>query len=442
MTLGALIDAGADVDQIIRGIDSLGLPEVELRVMEVTKGGFRALQVEVEHPEQHAHRNLKDITKLIDGADDITKKQKALAKKIFQAIAEAEAHVHGTTIDKVHFHEVGAIDSIVDIVGAAIGFDLLGVDEIVASPVPTGRGRIEIAHGVCPIPAPATAELLKGIPLVDLAVEAELTTPTGAAILKALVTRFSALPEMTVESIGYGAGSRDLADRANILRLFVGESAALPESDEVVQLETNLDDVTPEVIAYTKQKLFDAGAVDVFTTPIQMKKNRPGVLLAVLCRPADLQVMENIIFTETFTFGIRRQLMQRSKRARQSCVIETPFGLLQGKLGWRHGERPLFTPEFDACAKMATERKVPIREIYRVAEQCFAEQIEKAFDQHEHDHDGGHDHDHDSEHDHDCGHDHDHDGSHDHDCEHDHDHDKGHSHDHDHDSSPKRKKSQ
>lgn len=440
MTLGALIDAGADVDQIIRGIDSLGLPEVELRVMEVTKGGFRALQVEVEHPEQHAHRNLKDITKLIDGADDITKKQKALAKKIFQAIAEAEAHVHGTTIDKVHFHEVGAIDSIVDIVGAAIGFDLLGVDEIVASPVPTGRGRIEIAHGVCPIPAPATAELLKGIPLVDLAVEAELTTPTGAAILKALVTRFSALPEMTVESIGYGAGSRDLADRANILRLFVGESAALPESDEVVQLETNLDDVTPEVIAYTKQKLFDAGAVDVFTTPIQMKKNRPGVLLAVLCRPADLQVMENIIFTETFTFGIRRQLMQRSKRARQSCVIETPFGLLQGKLGWRHGERPLFTPEFDACAKMASERKVPIREIYRVAEQCFAEQIEKAFDQHEHDHDGGHDHDHDSEHDHDCGHDHDHDGSHDHDCEHDHDHDKGHSHDHD--SSPKRKKSQ
>ncbi len=437
MTLGALIDAGADVDQIIRGIDSLGLEGVEVHVVEVTKGGFRAMQIEVEHPEQHAHRNLKAINKLIDAADDITQKQKALAKKIFQAIGEAEAHVHGTTIDKVHFHEVGAIDSIVDIVGAAIGFDLLGVDEIVASPVPTGRGRIEIAHGICPIPAPATAELLKGIPLVDLAVESELTTPTGAAILKTLVTRFSALPEMTVESIGYGAGTRDLADRANILRLFVGESTTLPESDEVVQLETNLDDVTPEVIAYTKQKLFDAGAVEVFTTPIQMKKNRPGVLLAVLCRPGDLQVMENIIFTETFTFGIRRQLMQRSKRARQACVIETPFGLLQGKLGWRHGERPLFTPEFEACAKMASERRVPIREIYRVAEQSFAEQIEKAFDQHEHDHDGGHDHDHD----HDCGHDHDHDhdGGHSHD--HDHDGDHSHDHDHDHDSGKKRKKS-
>ena len=435
MTLGALIDAGADVDQIIRGIDSLGLEGVEVHVVEVTKGGFRAMQIEVEHPEQHAHRNLKAINKLIDAADDITQKQKALAKKIFQAIGEAEAHVHGTTIDKVHFHEVGAIDSIVDIVGAAIGFDLLGVDEIVASPVPTGRGRIEIAHGICPIPAPATAELLKGIPLVDLAVESELTTPTGAAILKTLVNRFSALPEMTVESIGYGAGTRDLADRANILRLFVGESTTLPESDEVVQLETNLDDVTPEVIAYTKQKLFDAGAVEVFTTPIQMKKNRPGVLLAVLCRPGDLQVMENIIFTETFTFGIRRQLMQRSKRARQACVIETPFGLLQGKLGWRHGERPLFTPEFEACAKMASERRVPIREIYRVAEQSFAEQIEKAFDQHEHDHDGGHDHDHD----HDCGHDHDHDGGHSHD--HDHDGDHSHDHDHDHDSGKKRKKS-
>ena len=440
MTLAALIDAGADLEQIVRGLDSLGLPDVELHVETVVKGGFRALQVQVEHPEQHAHRHLKDITKLIDGADEITKSQKTLAKKIFQAIAEAEARVHGSTIDKVHFHEVGAIDSIVDIVGVAIGFDLLGVDEIVSSPVPTGRGRIEIAHGICPIPAPGTAELLKGIPLVDLAVEAELTTPTGAAILKSLVTRYSALPEMTVEAIGYGAGGHDFADRANILRLFVGESTSLPESDEVVQLETNLDDVSPEVIGYTKQKLFDAGAVEVFTTPIQMKKNRPGVLLSVLCRPADLAIMENIIFTETFTFGIRRQLMQRSKRARQACVVETPFGLLQGKLGWRHGERPLFTPEFEACAKMASERKVPIREIYRVAEQCFAEQVEKAFDQHDHDHDGGHDHDQDCGHDHDSGHDHDCGHDHDHDAGHDHDHDRGHTHDHDHDGGKKRQK--
>lgn len=359
MTLAALIDAGADLETIIRGIDSLGLPDVKLHVETVIKGGFRALQIEVEHPEQHAHRNLADITKLIDGAEELTKSQKKLALKIFQHIAEAEARVHGTTVDKIHFHEVGAIDSIVDIVGAAIGFDLLGVDEVVSSPVPTGRGRIEIAHGICPIPAPGTAELLKGIPLVDLPVEAELTTPTGAAILRALVTRYSALPPMTVEAIGYGAGGRDLADRANLLRLFIGESTTLPESDEVIQLETNLDDVSPEVIGYTKQKLFDAGAVEVFTTPIQMKKNRPGVLLSVLCRPSDMDQMEDIIFTETATFGIRRSLMQRSKRARQSCVIETPIGQLHGKLGWRHGERPLFTPEFESCAKIASKHESP-----------------------------------------------------------------------------------
>ncbi len=405
MTLAALIDAGVDLEIILRGIESLGLTGVELHLEKVVKGGFRALQIEVKHPEQHAHRHLKDITKLIDRAEEISKPQKALAKKIFQAIAEAEAHVHGTTVDKIHFHEVGAIDSIVDIVGVAIGFDLLDVEEVVSSPVPTGRGRIEIAHGVCPIPTPGTAELLKGIPLVDVPVEAELTTPTGAAILKALVTRFSAMPEMTVDAIGYGAGGRDLVDRANVLRLFVGEKTTLPESDEVVQLETNLDDVTPEVIGYTKQKLFEAGAVEVFTNSIQMKKNRDGVLLCVLCRPADMQIMEDIIFTETATFGIRRTLMQRSKRARQSCVVETPLGQLHGKLGWRHGERPLFTPEFESCAKLATERRVPIREVYRAAEKSFSERLEEVFAQHDHDHD----HDHDHSHDHDCGHDHDHD---------------------------------
>ncbi len=424
MTLAALIDAGVDVEAITRGIESLGLPDVELHVDTVVKGGFRALHVEVQHPEQHAHRHLRDITKLIDGAAALTERQKSLAKKIFQAIAEAEAHVHGSTVDKIHFHEVGAIDSIVDIVGAAIGFDLLGVDEIVSSPIPTGRGRIEIAHGVCPIPAPGTAELLKGIPLVDLPVEAELTTPTGAAIIKTLVTRFSALPEMTIESIGHGAGSRDLKDRANILRLFVGTKAALPESDEVVQLETNLDDVSPEIIGYTKQKLFDAGAVDVFTTPIQMKKNRPGVLLSVLCRPADLARLEDIIFNETFTFGIRRTLMQRSKRARQSCVLETPWGLLHGKLGWRHGEQPVFTPEFEACAKIASEHNLPIRHVYQVAEKCFLDQAGTELEhEHEgcgHDHDHDHDHRHDHDHDHDCGRDHDHDHRHDHDHGHDH----------------------
>ena len=265
MTLGALIDAGVDAAAIRAGIDSLGLPGVRLVTSVVMKCGFRATHVRVEHPDQHAHRHLHEIVKIIDGAKALTVPQRTLAKDIFARIAAAEAKVHGTTVDKIHFHEVGAIDSIVDIVGAAIAFDLLRADEIVSSPIPTGRGQVKIAHGVCTVPTPGTAELLKGIPLVDVPVEAELTTPTGAAILKSLVTRYSALPPMTIEAIGYGAGSRDFPDRANLLRLFVGESTTLPESDEVIQLETNLDDVSPEVVGYTKQKLFEAGAVEVFT---------------------------------------------------------------------------------------------------------------------------------------------------------------------------------
>jgi hypothetical protein len=399
MTLAALIDAGVDPQAIRTGIDSLGLPGVQLHVETVIKGGFRATYVRVEHPEQHAHRHLTDIVKIIDNAEAVTPKQKELAKRLFEAVGHAEARVHGTTIDKIHFHEVGAIDSIVDIVGAAIGFDLLGADEIVCSFIPTGHGQISIDHGICSVPAPATAEMLKGIPLADVPVEAELTTPTGAAIVKTLVDRFGTLPPMTIEEIGYGAGTMNIPGRANLLRLFVGQPIHKANSDRVLLLETNLDDVSAEIIGHTKQRLLEAGALDVFTTSIQMKKDRPGTIISVLARPADGDALERILFEETGTLGIRRQHIERATRAREAHSVETVWGTVAGKIAYRNGAPTDFTPEFEDCARIARETQTPLREIYRAAESAFlqsrpdnapqspSKQAPASTHDHDHDHD-------------------------------------------------------
>ena len=409
MTLGALIDAGVDAAIIRAAVDSLGLAGVKLVTQNVMKEGFRATHVRVEHPEQHAHRHLADIHAIIDRAGGITPSQRDLARRIFAAVAEAEARVHGTTLDRIHFHEVGAIDSIVDIVGAAVGFDVLGADLIVSSRVPTGRGQVRIDHGVCTVPTPGTAELLKGIPLVDVPIEAELTTPTGAAILKTVVDRFGPLPEMSIQSIGYGAGTKDFPERANLLRLFVGTAEARADSDYVTLLETNLDDVSAEVIGYAKRRLLEAVALDVFSTPIQMKKDRPGTLVSVLSRLHDVEKLESILFDETGTFGIRKSVVERSKRARREHTVQTSWGPVRGKLGWRHGEESLFTPEFEDCARLAAEKGVPLREIYRAAESAFQPSAVASAPQephtHRHDH-GSHSHDHAHDHAHDHSHDH------------------------------------
>lgn len=411
MTLGALIDAGVDAGAIRAAVDSLNLPGVELKIATVIKGGFKATKVDVEHPEQHAHRHLADVVKIID-AGELTDSRRQLAKAIFSAVAEAEAKVHGSSIEKVHFHEVGAIDSIIDIIGAAVGFDLLGADEIVCSPLPTGRGKIKIDHGVCAIPAPGTAELLKGIPLADVPVEGELTTPTGAAIVKVLANRFAALPAMTIEAIGYGAGTMDIPGRANLLRLFVGEAkptdSAAWESDRVVLLETNLDDVTGEVVGYAKRKLLEAGALDVYSTAIQMKKDRPGVIVSVIAAEAEAEKLEAILFEESGTFGVRRTVIERSKRARAEHSVQTPWGEVTGKLGQRSADAAIFIPEFESCARVAEAHGVPLREIYRSALAAFdvsgvavAEEVTpKDSTPHTHDHDHDHDHSHDQDHDH------------------------------------------
>jgi len=371
MTLGALVDAGVSLDKLNEAIGSLGLPGVKLVTQEVKKHGFRATQVTVQHEPEHKHRHLHHIEDMINGSR-LTPRQKETAQRIFQRLAEVEAKVHGTTVQQVHFHEVGAVDSIADIVGAAVGWDLLGVENLVASAIPTGTGRITIAHGECNIPAPATAELLRGVPLAESDVHAELTTPTGAAIVATLAKSFGPLPAMTIEKIGYGAGQRDLPQQANILRLLVGEAIdATQISDVVWVVETNLDDATGEVIGHCITQLWDAGALDVFTTAIQMKKNRPGVKLSVLCSMEKIAAIEAIIFRETGTLGIRRWQTARHVLPREVRTVATAWGPIDGKLG-RLGDGSIhFAPEYESCRRAAAEHQVPLREVYAAAEQAF-----------------------------------------------------------------------
>lgn len=380
MTLGALVDAGADLAAIQAGIDSLGLPNCRLFRTEVKKRGFRATQITVEHEPEHKHRHLHHIVAMIDGSV-LNAKQKDLAKRIFQKLAEAEAKVHGSTIEKVHFHEVGAVDSIADIVGAAIGFDLLAVDRIVCSPIPTGHGFVEIAHGRCSIPAPATGELLRGIPHAALDVEGELTTPTGAAIVASLASSFGQLPSMTVNSIGYGAGQKDFP-QANILRLLVGEiattpgstvaaSSHLPQTESIVLLETNLDNTSGEVLGHAVDKLWAAGALDVSLIPIQMKKGRPGVLLNVQARPENSEQFEAILFRETPTLGVRRTPVVRTVLWREERIVETPYGPVQGKIAFLPDGSQRFTPEYESARAVADQHMVQLVQVIATAQAAF-----------------------------------------------------------------------
>ena len=374
MTLGALVDAGVPLAEIQAGIDSLGLPSCKLVATEVKKQGFRATQITVEHEPEHAHRHLHHITSMIDGST-LSDRQKKLAHRIFRRLAEAEAKVHGSTIEKVHFHEVGAVDSIADIVGAAIGWDILGADRIHCSAIPTGTGFIEIAHGRCSIPAPATGELLTGIPLANFPAEGELTTPTGAAIVATLVDEFGPLPSIKIEQIGYGAGQKDF-DHANLLRLVVGESNADSSScqtDNIVMLETNLDDMPGEQLAYCIEKLWEDGALDVSTTAIQMKKGRPGILLSVQASPQLASSLERIIFKETTTLGIRTSSMTRHTLVREAYEVSTSWGTVAGKVATLSDGTTKFAPEFEACQQIASTQNIALTQVYAAAQQAFAE---------------------------------------------------------------------
>ncbi len=370
MTLGALVDAGVELAALQQAIDSLKIPGCRLVASEVKRHGFRATHIEVRHEPEHAHRHLHHIVSMIEGSQ-LTPAQQDLAKRIFQHIGEAEAKVHGSTLQKIHFHEVGAVDSIADICGAAVGLNLLGVDRIVASPIPTGTGTITIAHGRVSVPAPATAELLRGIPLVETSIACELTTPTGAAILATVADSYGPLPGMRIESIGYGAGTKELREQANVLRLIVGESVEGAATDQVWVLETNLDDISGELIAHCTTKLWEAGALDVYTTAVNMKKNRPGVVLTVLGPALLVPKLERIMFRETTTLGVRRWPVSRHKLERKAHLVETAWGPVAGKLAWIAGMPECFSPEFESCRAVAETHQVPLKDVYEAAQQAF-----------------------------------------------------------------------
>lgn len=368
MMLCALVDAGADASYIQSQIDSLGLPQVQLKFSETEKHCFRALRLDVEHPPEHAHRHLSDIETMIRSSKLLPREQD-IALRLFRKVGVAEAKVHGTTIEQVHFHEVGAVDSIVDIVGIAVALSNLNITRIIASPTPTGCGKISIAHGIVSVPAPATAELLKGVPVLGSPIEAELTTPTGAAVLATLADGFGALPAMQIERIGYGAGHRDLVEQANILRVIVGTSLA-SHQDDVCVLETNLDDVTGEQIGFTIDQLWRAGALDVFTTPIQMKKNRPATLLSVICRPESRDTVEAALFEHSGSLGIRRSHMQRRKLHREVIKVATSLGEVRVKVAWADSADtaiPRCSPEYDDCKRLAEEHGKTLEAIFMLA---------------------------------------------------------------------------
>lgn len=373
MTLGALVDLGADVRAIESAVRSMGLPEVSITAATVKKCGFRAIHVTVDHPEQHAHRHLHHINDMIDRATEVDDAAKLLAKKIFMQVAVAEAKVHNSTIEKVHFHEVGALDSIADIVGTAVAFGMLGIETVSASPVPTGTGAITIAHGRVSVPAPATADILTGIPIAASDIAAELTTPTGAAILKATATSFGPLPAMIIDAVGYGAGTRDLDGQANVLRVVLGQTIEGPakignvESDRAVVLETNVDDATPQQLADCAERLMGAGALDVFQTPCTMKKGRAGVLLSIVAPPSRVGLLESIVFTHTTSIGIRRHTVDRHKLVRQSETVETKFGPVQGKTVTLPSGEKRFAIEDDEAKSIATSQSTTAAEVRRVS---------------------------------------------------------------------------
>jgi uncharacterized protein (TIGR00299 family) protein len=336
-------------------------------VERVKRCGFAATKATVEAADQEDYRFLPDVEAIL-AKGTLTAKQRTLATTIFRKVAAAEATVHGMPLERVHFHEVGALDSIADIVGAAVGLDALGADVFTSSPVPTGSGTVKCAHGIMPVPTPGTAELLKGVPLAPSTIKTELTTPTGAAILTTVVTAYTATPAMTIERIGHGSGTKDFIEQPNILRLMIGtaspDPAAGAERDTVTVLETNLDDVSAEVIGFCAERLFAAGALDVFAMPIQMKKSRPGVLLSAICASENAAELERILFRETGTFGVRRTTAARAKLRREVVTVQTPWGPVKAKRGWRGDGFEVVTPEYDDCARVAREHQVPLRDVY------------------------------------------------------------------------------
>jgi uncharacterized protein (TIGR00299 family) protein len=328
------------------------------------------------HRHEHSHsRGLTEIRQIISAAS-ISETAKKTAIRIFEALGRAEAKIHNIPVESVHFHEVGAVDAMVDIVCAAVGAEALRVDELIFSPLNVGGGTVKCAHGTFPVPAPATVELLAEAPVYSSGLQAELVTPTGAAIVKTLASRFAPFPEMKIEKSGYGAGSRDFPGHPNVVRLTIGEAAsnalaAKTASETITVLEANLDDLNPQVFGYVMDRLFEEGALDAFGMPVQMKKNRPGTLLTVLCKPEDAGKLTQLIFTETTTLGVRRRDEMRRTLARRWEKVQTQWGEVRMKIASMNGTVTNYAPEYEDCRRIAAERRVPLKQVMQEASRAY-----------------------------------------------------------------------
>lgn len=410
MFLGALVDAGVSAKILHDAVAALNIG-ARLEISQVTRSGISAIKVDVyvqdekdlpcegfapqrehghdeasghthnhHHEVNHSHgRTLPEIRRIIDRAA-ISDSAKKNATKIFEALGHAEAEIHNSSIEQVHFHEVGAVDAMVDIVCAAVGAESLAIDEWICSPLNVGGGTVKCAHGILPVPAPATLKLLSHAPVYSSGPQVELVTPTGAAIVATLISRFTSFAAMKVEKAGYGAGTREFLDHPNLLRLTIGETAQADTaskltgtaSETITVLEANLDDLTPQVLAYAMERLLAEGALDVFNVPIQMKKSRPGALLTVLAKTEDANRLTNLIFAETTTLGVRRREEQRQTLSRRWETVATTWGPVRIKIANMNGSISNYAPEYEDCRKLAESNHVPLKNVLQEAMQAYA----------------------------------------------------------------------
>ncbi len=367
MILGALIDAGLDPVVLKSELAKLPLDHYDVTTKTVEKRGIKATKVAItttQSHHRHPHRNLFDIQDIINRSGLMPQvRQRSI--DVFSRLAHAEAKVHGVSIDQVHFHEVGAVDAIIDVVGAVAGFKALNIENISCSPLHLGSGIVQCDHGGLPVPAPATTELIKGKPVYSTGLEGELLTPTGAAILTTLASSFGPMPAMKLSAVGYGAGTRDLPI-PNLLRVLIGETLepnSVPESDRVAVIQTNIDDMNPQIYDYVFEGLFQRGAMDVFLTPVHMKKNRPGALVTVICQPEHVHVMSELLMRETTTIGTRWRLENRVKASRSIAKIKTQFGEVRVKIIRTGSQPPQVSPEYDDCRAIASRTGLPLKEV-------------------------------------------------------------------------------
>ncbi len=366
MTLGALVDLGVPLELFREEIEKLGLEKVEITSQVTERMGIRAIKVGVRNMERGVVRTYANIKQIITQSP-LTEEVKERSLKVFEILANAEAKVHSREVDRIHFHEIGATDTIVDIVGFSLGLHYLGVERVFSSAIPTGKGWIRTEHGVLPVPAPAVTEILKDVPVYYGEIPTEIVTPTGAAIVKSCAERYGSMPLLTVEKVGYGAGTREL-DIPNVLRLILGElHEETGGRERETLITTNIDDMNPEYYEYVMEKLFRAGASDVWLTPIQMKKTRPAVSLTVLCPPQLVDTVKELIFQETNTLGLRISQVEKEYLHREFMEVETDYGRVKVKLGMRGGRVVNIAPEYGDCQSLADRTGVPLKEIYNLA---------------------------------------------------------------------------